>query len=77
MKTHYCFGNHLGFSGDTPINLNCECLQAPWRGLAFREKALDSTQKAYINEHTSDVYPYQIHVSTNISKGMSYGVHNL
>ena len=25
-KTHYCFGSHLGFSGDTPIGLNRERL---------------------------------------------------
>ena len=27
-RTHYCFGSYLGFSGDTPIDLNRECLQA-------------------------------------------------
>ena len=49
----YCFGSHLWFSGDTPIDLNSERLQAPWRALAFREKALDSTPGACIVEHAS------------------------
>ena len=52
-KTHYCFGSHLGFSGDTPIDLNREHLQVPWRGLAFREKALHSTPSSRIVEHAS------------------------
>ena len=51
----YCFGSHLGFSGDTPIDLNSERLQAPWRALAFREKALDSTPGARNVEHASGV----------------------
>ena len=49
----YCFGSHLWFSGDTPIDLNNERLQAPWRALAFREKALDSTPGARFVEHAS------------------------
>ena len=52
-KTHYCFGSHFWFSGDTPIDFNHERLQAPWRALAFREKALNSTPSARIVEHTS------------------------
>ena len=56
MKTHYCFGSHLGFLGDTPIDLTCERLQAPWRALALREKALDSTPSARIVEHVSEFY---------------------
>ena len=49
-------------SGDTPIDLNSERLQAPWRALAFREKALDSTPGARIVEHASDM----IHLSAQI-----------
>ena len=33
--------------------LNRECLQAPWRALAFREKALDSTLSSSFVEHAS------------------------
>ena len=33
--------------------LNRERLQAPWRALAFRQEALDSTQSASIVEHAS------------------------
>ena len=51
-KTHYCFGSHLGFSGDTSIDLNGEHLQAPLRALAFRKKALDNTPSAPIVEHS-------------------------
>ena len=47
-KTHYSFGSHLGFSGDTPMRL-----QAPWRALAFSEKTLDGTLSARIVEHAS------------------------
>ena len=47
------FGSHLGFAGYTPIDLNRERLQTPWRAPAFREKALDSTPGARIVEHTS------------------------
>ena len=46
---------YLGFSGDTHIDLTRERLQAPWRALAFREKALDSTPSARIVEHVSVV----------------------
>ena len=52
-KTNYWFGSYLGFSGDTPIDLNRERLQAPWQALAFREKALDSTPNARIVEQAS------------------------
>ena len=52
-KIHNCFGSHLRFSGDTPFDLNSERLQAPWRALALREKALDSTPGARIVEHAS------------------------
>ena len=61
MKTQYCFGSHLWFSGDTPIDLNRERLQAPWRALAFREKALDSTPSARIVEHVSRANENQQH----------------
>ena len=46
--------------GDTPIDWNCECLQVPWRVLAFREKALDSTPSARIVEHDSGTEPVHI-----------------
>ena len=49
------FDSHLGFSGDKPIDLNCERLQAPWRALAFREKELDGTPSARIVEHASGI----------------------
>ena len=52
-KTRYCSGSRLGFSGDTPIDLNRERLQASWRALEFREKALDSTPSARIVELAS------------------------
>ena len=52
MKTHYCFGSHLGFSGDASIDLNGERLQAPWRALVFREKAIDNTPSVPIVEHS-------------------------
>ena len=52
-KTHYCFGSHLGFSGDKPIDSNRERLQAPWQALAFRKKPLDSTLSARIVEYAS------------------------
>ena len=58
-KTHYFFGSHLEFSGDTPIDLNRERLQAPWETLAFREKALDSTPSACIVEHSSASYKFR------------------
>ena len=35
--------------------MNSERLQAPWRTLAFREKALDSTLGARIVEHASGI----------------------
>ena len=52
-KNPLFFGSHLGFLGDTPIDLNHEGLQAPFRALAFREKVLDSTPSACIVEHAS------------------------
>ena len=52
-KTYYCFGSHLGFWGDTPIDLNRQRLQASWPALAFREKALDSTLSTPIVEQAS------------------------
>ena len=36
--------------------MNRERLQAPWRALAFRQKALDSTLSARIIEHASAVF---------------------
>ena len=50
---NYYHGSHLGFLGETPIDFDHEGLQAPWRALVFREKALHSTQRARIVEHAS------------------------
>ena len=52
-KNHYCFGSHIGFPGDTSIDLNRKRCQAPRRALAFRDKALDSTPSTRIVELAS------------------------
>ena len=52
----FLFCSHLGFSGDTPIDLNRKRLKAPWRALAFREKAPDSTPSARFVEHASQLF---------------------
>ena len=53
---------------DTPIDLNRERLQAPWRALASREKALDSTPSARIVENASGLKafcPIWVHIVCN------------
>ena len=80
----YCFGSHLWFSGDTPIDLNNERLQAPWRALAFREKALDSTPGARFVEHASGLlcivkvngYNYLYSNSWSMNNGCLHAITN-
>ena len=73
-KTHYCFGSHFWFSGDTPFDLYRERLQAPWRALAFREKALNSTLSACIVEHASGCMIKKM-VTSRITLGVSTYTH--